>query len=418
MTSRSAPRCLSRVLTFTFLIAMTLLTMSSVSAQSSDPGFGIKAEPGTNPAETANGYFVFQTRSGDTVTGTLRFSNPTDTEITVALTAVDAITANNGGSAFATDEIELAGVGTWLAIDSPEIVLKPGEDQLVAFTATVPKKTIPGQYLAGLAATVADPAAASTPIAGKDGQAGASVIMRTRYVIAVEFDIGSDWSPSLLINSVTLINQPSGPVVGIALQNDGETFLHPSGTIELTDASGAVALTQVIEMGTFVTGTSVVYPVSWQGEINDGTYQAHVMLTYGNDQTVEFNGEILFGKTTASASSIRIADFSIVEVDDPATAKLQVVNVSVTINNPGETVANGQLILHVERDGVLVEDLSLGSALTFPLGTAEITQRYLPLSGWQPGTYTFSVLLQSVDPATGIATTLTTVTASSPLIVG
>jgi len=80
-------------------------------------------------------------------------------------------------------------------------------------------------------------------------------------------------------------------------------------------------------------------------------------------------------------------------------------------------VSNARLTLRVARDGEPVEDFSLGTALTFTQGSAQIQQRYLPPTGWEAGSYTFEVILETVDSATGVATTLATMETESPVVV-
>ena len=171
------------------------------------------------------------------------------------------------------------------------ITLKPGKDQLVDFTVATPKTVKPGQYLAGLSAIEAANTGA-TPTAAAAGQAGASVAVRTRYVIAVEIDVPGDWTPSLRITRSALLDQPSGRVLGIALTNDGAAFLRPSGSVTVTDAGGKTVLAQKIAMGTFVTGTSVVYPVAWPDDLAPGQYHVAVDLAYGDGLTASYAGDV------------------------------------------------------------------------------------------------------------------------------
>jgi hypothetical protein len=50
----------------------------------------------------------------------------------------------------------------------------------------------------------------------------------------------------------------------------------------------------------------------------------------------------------------------------------------------------------------------LANAVTLQQGETTVEQRYLPLTGWAPGEWTFSVTLQTVDPQTGATATLLT----------
>jgi hypothetical protein len=274
------------------LIAATLIVAGCpAAAQTAAPSFGVKAEPGKDPAVTAKGYFIFKADAGQAVFGKLRLTNPTNEAVAIDLAAVDARTASNGGSAFA-QSAEPNAVGAWLALKETTVTLKPGADQLVAFAVKVPKDAKPGQYLAGLAAIEHSAALAATPTTAATGQAGASVDVRTRYVIAVEIDVPGDWPPSLRITGAALLDQPSGRFLGIALTNDGAAFLRPSGTITVTNADGKTILAQKITLGTFVTGTSIVYPIAWPDNLASGQYHVAVELAYGKGLTASYAGDV------------------------------------------------------------------------------------------------------------------------------
>ena len=253
--------------------------------------FGMKPEPQADPAVTASNYFIFKANPGDAVAGKVRITNPTKHAVTVELDGVDAFTAVNGGSAFTLNDAPPTAVGAWIAVKKTKLTVTPGKDQLVSFTVAVPKNATPGQHLAGLSAIETTPASA-TPTARAAGQAGASVDVRTRYVIAVEIDVPGAWSASLRITGATLLSQPSGRFLGLALTNDGAAFLHPTGSVTVTDASGAAVLAQSIAMGTFVTNTSIVYPIAWPDKLAPGQYRVTVHLAYGDGQTASYRGDL------------------------------------------------------------------------------------------------------------------------------
>jgi hypothetical protein len=55
--------------------------------------------------------------------------------------------------------------------------------------------------------------------------------------------------------------------------------------------------------------------------------------------------------------------------------------------------------------------------MVVPVGDTVVQQRYLPLTGWASGTYTFSATLETVDANTGQATVIATAEASSTVVV-
>jgi hypothetical protein len=100
---------------------------------------------------------------------------------------------------------------------------------------------------------------------------------------------------------------------------------------------------------------------------------------------------------------------------DASSGALQAVAVSVTVNNPGEAIPGARLTLQVSRDGEPVEDYPLGSSIALPTGATAIQQRYIPLDGWKPGTYSFALTLEAVDATTGQATVLTTLSVEATI---
>ncbi|HKP51368.1 MAG TPA: DUF916 domain-containing protein [Chloroflexia bacterium] len=243
--------------------------------------------PTSDPTVTANGYFVYKSKNGSTLTGSVLLKNPSNKELTIELAAVDAITAQTGGSAFETAGVKPKAVATWLKFAQASVTLAPGTQKPVEFTVAVPQSVKPGQYLAGISAYV--PTIPPTASQHASGQLGASVTMQTRYVIGVQVDVEGVWTPSLLIESTGLVEQPSGPFIGVQMKNDGDTFLKPSGMVVLTDTGGKRVLYQAITMSTFIPGTAITYPVKWNGELKPGDYLVHVEMKYGENSTARYD---------------------------------------------------------------------------------------------------------------------------------
>ncbi|MDQ3444283.1 MAG: hypothetical protein M3490_11810 [Chloroflexota bacterium] len=93
-------------------------------------------------------------------------------------------------------------------------------------------------------------------------------------------------------------------------------------------------------------------------------------------------------------------------------------DVVVQITNEGEPVASAEVILEVSRDGELVETFPLTSILALPQGETSVTQRYVRPTGWEPGFWSFVVLLNVVDATTGTAITVATLDTIPPVEVG
>jgi hypothetical protein len=269
----------SLLIIFTIIFTLPSYASGQGQGQAEDTGFRISPVPASDPAITARGYFIYKVQSSTNVTGSVMLKNPSSVPLTIQLAAVDAITAQTGGSAFTTSDVTLTRAGTWLKFAETSVTLPAGMQKPVDFTVTVPKNLKPGQYLAGISAYI--PTVPPTAVAGQDGtKMGASITTQTRYVIGVQLDVQGVWTPSLKIETVDLVQQPSGPFIGVTLKNDGDEFLKPSGSLVMTDTTGTRVLDQPIDMGTFVPGTSVLFPVKWSGVMAPGMYHVHVRLSY------------------------------------------------------------------------------------------------------------------------------------------
>jgi hypothetical protein len=74
--------------------------------------------------------------------------------------------------------------------------------------------------------------------------------------------------------------------------------------------------------------------------------------------------------------------------------------VAATITNNGVTIPTANVTLNVQRDGEAVESYPLAQNQALLNGTTEFSQRYIPVNGWQPGTWTFELIISAVNGGT------------------
>jgi hypothetical protein len=252
--------------------------------------FGIAPVAEGDSALAARGYFVFELGDGTPGTGRIRLQNPSAKPLTVELDAVDGLTAQTGGSAFSTADSAPVAAGAWLRLDTSHITLDPGAETEVGFAVRPPPGTAPGQYLAGLAASV--PVSNAVLPALTSTQAGAVITVLPRYVIGVQVDVLGDWQPSLAIVGASAIARPGGTQLEIALRNDGDTFLKAEGSVTLSNALGEPILDLPITLGTILAGTGVTYPIAWPEPPVAGNYDVDVELRYAKDRVAHYVGEV------------------------------------------------------------------------------------------------------------------------------
>ena len=114
-----------------------------------------------------------------------------------------------------------------------------------------------------------------------------------------------EWAPEMSIAGASAVEQPSGTKLGIALRNTGDTFVKPTGAVTLTDAAGVEILNQPIEMGTFLTGSEITYPVAWPGVPVGGEYGVEVELNYAGDQVARYRGTLTVSDDVPAAPEHR-----------------------------------------------------------------------------------------------------------------
>jgi hypothetical protein len=253
------------------------------------PGFSMAPVPQADQSITDKGYFIYDLAAGDESTGSVRLENPGEEPVTVELAAVDAQTARLGGNAYGEPTDTPVAVGSWLELTESRVTLDPGEQAVVEFAVKTPAKIKPGQYLGGISALVPT-TMQGTATTSNAGGAGATLSVQPRYVIAVEVDVPGEWTPSMTITGASALEVPSGTKLGIAMENTGDTFIAPTGSVTLTNAQATPILEQPIKMSTFLTGSDIVYPVAWPGAPEAGQYAVDVELNYADDKTATYRG--------------------------------------------------------------------------------------------------------------------------------
>ncbi len=122
------------------------------------------------------------------------------------------------------------------------------------------------------------------------------------------------------ISEVGIVEQPSGAFLGVLLKNSGKVFLRPSGSVKMWDEHGNTVVEQAINMGTFVPGTEVRYPVSLPSPPGPGNYSVRVELSYGDGQIARYARKLqIEAPQAAQGTSAAPAASNQRQVQAPAT---------------------------------------------------------------------------------------------------
>ena len=365
-----------------------------------------------HPVEGTDGdYFTLEAEAGTTNTLTVLLGNADDEELSLRTYAANTIPIVNGGFAVgseSTDGEPLTGIAAWIDYPAETFSFAPSEGVERTFTVTVPAGTEPGQYIAGLALETAQPLA----VEGTD--LFDQIIRKT---IAVFIIVPGPEEPSFQLGAPELVTEGGVTRILVPVDNTGNVLVKPAGELTLRDANGATVLTAPIAMGSVYAGITVPLSVPLTTALPDGDYTLSVDLT---DEETRSAASLDDATIAFSAAEQAPAQFTLAgdvtlspDADNPAFA-----NVDLTITNGGEPAPSAEVLLDVMRDGAAVETFSLAPLFSLPAGETTVSQRYVPPTGWEPGTWTFVVRLNVVDPSTSVATNVATLDSIPAIEIG
>jgi hypothetical protein len=372
-------------------------------AADSGPRFVIR------PKEGADGdYFTVEAKAGTTNELTVVLGNADDEPLKLRTYVNDTVPMTNGGFSIAEEDQEPTGTATWIDYEAETFEFKAGEGVERTFTVTIPEDAKPGQYIAGLALQTADPLEVE----------GTSLFNQIiRKTIAVFIIVPGPEQPAFSLGEPELMTDGALSRIVIPVENTGNVLVKPEGTLTLKDASGKAVVTAPIAMGSVYAGTTAPLSVALTTTIPDGDYTMSVDLADKetkakaaiDEQTIAITAEDAAPAQFALTGEVTLAP----DAKNPTFA-----NVAVTVTNQGEPVANAEVLLNVMKDGELVETFPLAPSLALPQGATDVTQRYIPPTGFEDGTWTFSLRLNVVDASTNAATTVATLDSIPAIEIG
>lgn len=229
-------------------------------------------------------FFIFSSRPGAMIRSQVRVTNVGTAVGVVALTPVDATTGQNGGTVFLSGNEPQYTVGTWIKLAVAQLVLNPGQSQIVAFQVAVPRDAGAGQHVGGIEA-------ASTTVETTRSQSKATSLhlnIRNVYVIAVQVNLPGPTLEDLNITGVQAGGYHGYQTVVIGLSNTGNVMLKPYGTLQVMDEHNNVLQNIALRVDTLLPATQINYTVNVQHKALDvGNYRAIIHLTYGHGKQLQ-----------------------------------------------------------------------------------------------------------------------------------
>jgi hypothetical protein len=208
--------------------------------------------------------------------GSLEVVNPTSRTITVRLDPVDAITTDTLGSAYAQTGGAIHGAATWLHLGRGRVVIPRHSSASVSVSVDVPATAVSGDYLGGI----------SVEALGQSQTAkvtrGVAIGETDRYAIGVELKLHGPRDPAVKLTGATVSREPAGLVFHVNASNTGNVILkNVHGWVRVTTGNRVVSAATVAP-GTFVSGTSISYPLAASREqpTPGAGYRVRALLRY------------------------------------------------------------------------------------------------------------------------------------------
>ena len=233
---------------------------------------------GLRPEDQSRGYFEYSLNPGDRVEDAVLAVNGTEKELRLVVTRVAGHTALTGGISFPGDA---NGPAQWLSLPDEGVLSVPANLALrLPFTLTIPEGTPPGEYVAGFLSTPEDPAAF---VGGEPDGGGFQVDVIPQMGVSMIITVLEPDHCEVRINSFKNEQDKGEWKVVIDMLNAGNIHFKGLGVFILHPAAGGEPVLQrSFNIGYFVPGETLGYPLYFDTFPPAGEYIAEVALVGGD----------------------------------------------------------------------------------------------------------------------------------------
>ena len=391
-------RVLASGLVFFFFISSVFIVSSRYASarQATPPQAGATASPaadnlprfGMSPVgDYDTPWFEVTIPAGNTSQLTVKIANIGQVTAELRTYATDSFNPPNGGFGAAAETTNPTGAAAWITYDAEDFTLQPGEDLTKDFSVTVPEGTPPGDYVIALVAETVNP----LPIPGST-----TLNQIIRSTLSVEITVPGTMTTGFELGAPVAQFTGNLWIIDIPIQNLGTARIRPKGELLITTADGQVLSSVQIEMGSIYGANSTTVRTTLPNTIAPGDYLLSLNLSDEATGASDSLDNVAVSLTAPAAATPAIFDVENVAIAANADP-IQYANVTADIVNNGQAVPMANVTLNVKHDGQDVESYPLATNQALPQGSTSIAQRYIPLSGWQSGTYTFQLVISAVS---------------------
>lgn len=325
-----------------------------------------------------------EVQPGETISLEAEVVNWAPDPVSLRLYKTNAWNAANGGYLAGDYGEDLVGSAVWIDIATQDIELSSVSSQVISFTVSVPEETEPGQYISSLVAETVD----SMPVPGEE-----NLTHRIRYSMSVGILVPGEMVPAFEIGEAVVIEEN----FEVTIINTGNILVRPAGSMEIKNSSGDVVISSPIEMKAVYAGVSTHISLWFPVTLQEDNYTLTLTLV-DPESSAEAAIENLPLKVIESEvpSSLEVTSITI----EPNADDIDFASIELSVQNHGEQFPV-TIELSLFRDGKLVDTYLLATNQLLTEGETLFSARYIPPDSWDPGAYTFGLVILGVDPRTG-----------------
>lgn len=262
--AKTSPRSLRILVSFLAGLALLLGTPVAASAAAA-PSAETTVTWSVKPADTAQGRdrpnYAYDLLPGGTVGDALYVANRSPQPITLRVYAADGFLTEDGALDILAGDAESTDLGSWVSIESSELTLDSGASAEVPFTVAVPADAAPGDYAAGIVASMLVTADNGT-------------VTERRLGSRVHLRVQGDLAPSLAVGEVAVDYhgtanpaEAGSATVTYTLTNTGNTRLDPNVEVALGGPFGWARVTAADDAPELLPGSSLERTVEVAGVV-------------------------------------------------------------------------------------------------------------------------------------------------------
>jgi hypothetical protein len=272
-----------------FLILVSLLMCyKTVYAQSipAHPNFAL--QPATyNPAIPATkSYFILNTKAGATLSESIRVSNTGAVAGGVSIYPVGTTTAPTGGIAYLSKNDPRRDVASWIKLDKQQLILAPGQSQIVSFKLAIPASTHPGVHIGAITVE-------NLTLQHSSGKGAFSINLQKLSIMAVQVNIPGPVLEQMKVTGIKAGGSNGYQNLLVSMANTGNQMVSPNGTLSIDDAQGRLLQVLSFKSGLILPDTGINYPVYLRKQaLAAGNYQVSLVMNYGHGKILSYASKL------------------------------------------------------------------------------------------------------------------------------